>query len=71
MEHTNTLCGQNAESYNVKTGGYYWNLYGLNGYLITFCFVCCVKADSLCIMLRCTCMARYLGNISVTKSPRM
>jgi hypothetical protein len=31
MEHTDTLCGQNAEFYCVKAGGTYSNQWALNG----------------------------------------
>jgi hypothetical protein len=30
-EHTDTLCGQNAECWYVKTGGTYSNQWGLKG----------------------------------------
>jgi hypothetical protein len=31
MEHTNTLCGQNAEFWRVKAGGIYSNQWALKG----------------------------------------
>jgi hypothetical protein len=31
MEHTNTLCGQNAEFYCVKAGGIYSDHWALKG----------------------------------------
>jgi hypothetical protein len=30
-KHTNTLCGQNVESLNVKPGGTYSDLWGFEG----------------------------------------